>query len=58
MSENNKPASSSRPQRGQDFHQPKGTRYIREGYQPTTGKFSPKTPPSNPPKIGKSSGKK
>lgn len=36
-------------------HQP---RRVIGGYQPLTSEFSPKKPPSNPPKMGKSSGKK
>ena len=55
MSKNNKSAPPSRPEQGQDGHP---LRSLREGYQPKASQSSPQKPPSNPPKIGKSSGKK
>ena len=55
MSKNKKAVLSSRTIHRKDGHQPKR---VIGGYQPLTSEFSPKKPPSNPPKIGKSSGKK
>ena len=55
MSKNNTPSPSSRPRQGKDRHRP---RLFIGGYQPKATQASPQKPPSNPPKIGKSSGKK
>ena len=55
MSKNNKPAPPPSPKQGQDGHRPK--RHIG-GYQPRVSESSPVKPPSNPPKMGRSSGKK
>ena len=55
MSKNNKPVPPSRPKQGQDGHPP---RLLKEGYQPKASQSSPQKPPSNPPKMGRSSGKK
>ena len=55
MGKNKKPVLPSRTLHGKDGPPP---RRVIGGYQPLTGEFSPIKPPSNPPKIGKSSGKK
>ena len=55
MSKNNKSAPPSRPEQGQDGPQP---RDFKRGYQPKASQSSPQKPPPNPPRIGKSSGKK
>ena len=55
MSKNNKPVPPSRPKQGQDRRQPE---LFIGGYQPKASQSSPQKPPSNPPKMGRSSGKK